>query len=107
MYSLLQTWTRSDGSNKFKLLQEDPQQSPTSALIPIRTNLRSDLARVAEVVVVSQCNCETATSQEQCQCRGQQEAENRFLQLQTDNRLFLCDVFSHSLTLIAREMCTL
>lgn len=56
---------------------------------------------------VSSCRgvTETATSREQCRRRGQQEAENRFLQRQTDCSCVMS--FSHSLTLIVRETCAL
>lgn len=72
--------------NKYKLLWKNPQRSSMSAhghfgLILICRNLRSplqDLASVAEVVFVSQRNCEMATSQEQCQCRGATGGRNRF-----------------------------
>lgn len=96
--------------NKYKPLRIPPQRSSTSAhghlgLMRICRNLRSslpDLARATGVVFVSQRNCETATSQEQCQRRGSERRRGQVLQLQTDNQLFLCDLFSHLLTLIAR-----
>lgn len=99
MYSLLQTQTRSDGSNKYKLLRIPGLHTRMSVLKrpaeasdgPRRTSSSHKLSGTAR----QQPHKNNVRVAEQ-----QQEAKIHFLQLQTDNQLLLWGFFSPTLTVI-------